>query len=196
MTTETPEQTPAERLRDAAGILSVAAEYASPQPWTYFEDHGRDYSDEGWSHVGALDANGQHVMMTYAPGYEGNDRAEHDAALAITLSGIARPLVGLLREAAAQYDAITNVPTPPLDRDPVDGDVIVGEDGLTRVFKPDRGWLVITVNDPVAAGMLDVADAILGRYVSVDRAEVHAHGREEPLRTHVIGGSLVRGEES
>lgn len=160
------EQTPAQRLRDAATIVEQTIADASPLPWTYFEDHGRDHSDEGWSEVGMLDANGKHVAHTYGPGYEGNDQPEHDAALAILLTATARPLIGLMREAAIRYDAILAPPTNP-PASPAEGDFHVGEDGMTRVWKGDA-WLVVTIPDPVARGMVDVADAILSRGVRTD----------------------------
>lgn len=123
--------TPAQRLRAAADLIESTLAEASPTPWTYFEDHGRDYTDEGWSDVGTLDAEGQHNSMTYAPGYEANDRPEHDASLLVLMSAAATPLVPVLREVAHRYDMKINTGA--------DGGVLALADAvMTQVVRVSR----------------------------------------------------------
>ena len=87
------------RLLDAAALIAGSIQQAAPLPWEYHEEHGRDYTDEGWSVVGAKSAAGEDVMWTYGPGYETED-AESNAALAIILTTAAPDVVALLRRAA------------------------------------------------------------------------------------------------
>lgn len=98
------------RLTDAAALVAGSIEQAAPLPWGYYEEHGRDYTDEGWSVVGAKSSAGEDVLWTYGPGYE-TESAEGDAALAILLTSAAPDIVTLLRRAA---ERVLDDPDDPL----------------------------------------------------------------------------------
>lgn len=53
------------------------ANTGTPGPWSYYEDHGRDITDEGWSLVGAAVAD-RLILLTYPTGSEHED-VEADA---------------------------------------------------------------------------------------------------------------------
>lgn len=151
--------TPAQRLDLVADTLEAAIRGASPMPWTFFEDHGRDYTDEGWSHVGTLDAEGHHNSLTYAPGYEANEHAEHDAALMVMLSCGLSSLVAMLREAASEFQTLARPDFPKPDRDPAEGDFYT-EDGTTYLYSAGE-WRRLAIGNAYSRALLDMADAIL-----------------------------------
>jgi hypothetical protein len=54
----------------------------TPGDWGVEEEHGRDFTDEGWSIVRVGSKVGDKVSFvatTYAPGWEGNEQPEADA---------------------------------------------------------------------------------------------------------------------
>ena len=76
----------AETLRAAATRLRELAEAATPGPWQTFEQHGRDYTDEGWSQIGGVkNPRGHDVALTYDIGFD-NDYHEADAAYIAAMS--------------------------------------------------------------------------------------------------------------
>lgn len=150
--------TPAERLRTAADLIENAIGKASPEPWTYFEDHGRDHSDEGWSEVGVLDAEGKRVALTYPTGEE-HDRHEFDAALIVFLSATGPSLIAMMRQAEVEVEAGTRPDSPKPDRDPVEGDYYT-VDGQTWLYSAGD-WRRLAVGSAYSRALLDVADAIL-----------------------------------
>lgn len=92
------------RLRAAMALIDQMDRAASPAPWSYNEDHGRDHCDEGWSEITAVDANGKPVVLTYGAGYEMDHAPEVNASLMIVLRSAAAPIVEMLRHAAEQYE--------------------------------------------------------------------------------------------
>lgn len=72
----------------------------TPGPWTEFVQHGRDYTDEGYSIVGVTSA-AHDIALTYPTGTE-HDEHESDARK-IVLSVNALPLVDALCEATREH---------------------------------------------------------------------------------------------
>jgi hypothetical protein len=79
----------AEKLREAAKVLRERAETATAGPWAFYEMHGRDFTDEGWSIIGVRAEAGE-VAMTYPVSKE-RDEHEADAIYIATM----HPGVGL-----------------------------------------------------------------------------------------------------
>jgi hypothetical protein len=69
----------AELLRRAAAKIRTDVAAASPGKWEPFVEHGRDYTDQGWSWIGVKNPDHE-VAATYPIGSE-HERHEADAAL-------------------------------------------------------------------------------------------------------------------
>lgn len=67
-----------EILRRAATLMRERAVDATPGPWKAWQQHGRDYTDEGWSQVG-VKSQTRDVALTYPTGFD-HDCHEDDAA--------------------------------------------------------------------------------------------------------------------
>jgi len=94
----------AARMQDAADLLDASILRATPGPWVYYDEHGRDYSDEAWSVVGIQSPTERPVAFTYGPGYE-TDNPEDNAALIAILSSAGPHLPAALRAAAGLANA-------------------------------------------------------------------------------------------
>jgi hypothetical protein len=71
----------ASTLRAAAALIRQRASHPDlpPQRWEMYEEHGRDFTDEGWSEVG-IKALGVTLAYTCSTGFEDNDDPQAVAA--------------------------------------------------------------------------------------------------------------------
>lgn len=66
---------------EEAGLRGLS-DAATPGEWTWREEHGRDYTDEGWSYV-AVESSGREVAATAYPGDREEGEAQADAAFIV-----------------------------------------------------------------------------------------------------------------
>lgn len=103
----------AETLRKAAALMRERAEAATAGPWIERQEHGRDFTDEGWSYVAVSslplsirsDRQWPDVAATAWPGEDGLDEAvENSTHIASWHPAVALAVADWLDELAGYWE--------------------------------------------------------------------------------------------
>lgn len=100
----------AEKLRQAAALMRERAAAATSGAWVCRQEHGRDYTDEGWSHIAVsapvLDGGAvQDVALTATLGWDAPDEAvENSLHIASWHPAVALAVADLLDIVEAGYE--------------------------------------------------------------------------------------------